>query len=102
MQQGWDAIIREPVIVLPVPTGFSCKTSGQSEVTVHATRTIEDGLEPICQWRRGAAGGQDFRTGTMTEKTIEEAANKFGGAFCVNCTHLMRASLALEVNKFFG
>ena len=102
MQQGWDAVIREPVTASPIPTGFSCKTSKPSEITVHATRTIKDGLEPICRWKKGAAGKQDFKTGTMTEKTIEEAAKTFGGTFCVNCIPLLRASLALEVNQFFG
>ena len=102
MQQGWDAIIHEPVTSTPAPTGFSCKTSKPNEVTVHATRTVKNGLEPICRWKKGVAGRQDFKRDTMTVETVEKASSTFGGTFCVNCRPLLRASLALEVGHFYG
>ena len=69
---------------------------------VHATRTVRKGLEPICRWKKGVAGKQDFKRDTITVPTVEEASNLFGGTFCANCIPLLRASLALDVSRFYG
>ena len=102
MQEGWDTIIHEAVASTPAPTGFSCRTSKPNEVMVHATRTVRNGLEPICRWKKGVAGKQDFKRDTITVETIEQASNEFGGTFCANCIPLLRASLALDVSRFYG
>ena len=101
MQRGWGAILHEAVPTTPSPTGFSCRTSNPDEVVVHATRTVANSLEPICRWKKGAAGRQDFKRDTMTVSTIEEASNQFSGTFCANCFPLVRASLALDVKRYF-
>jgi hypothetical protein len=102
MQKGWDTIIHEAVASTPAPTGFSCRTSNPDEVMVHATRTVRNGLEPICRWKKGVAGKQDFKRDTITVETVEQASNLFGGTFCANCIPLLRASLALDVSRFYG
>ena len=102
MQKGWDAIIHEAVASTPSPTGFSCRTSNPDEVVVHATRTVTNSLEPICRWKKGVAGKQDFKRDTITVPTVEEASNLFGSTFCANCIPLLRASLALDVSRFYG
>ena len=101
MQRGWDNILREAVSSTPSPTGFTCRNSSPGEVVVHATRMIANNLEPICRWRRGVAGEQGFKRGTITVPTIEEAANQFSGTFCTSCTPLLRASLALDVRRYY-
>jgi hypothetical protein len=101
MQRGWDTILHEAVSSTPSPTGFSCRTSNPDEVVVHATRTVANSLEPICRWKKGVAGKQDFKRDTITVPTIEEASNLFGGTFCANCIPLLRASLALDVRRCY-
>jgi hypothetical protein len=103
MEGTWiDRVIREGVTCSEVPTGFSCCTTNQNDVVVHATTFIEGGTEPICRWKKGAAGKQDFKGITMTVETVEMASVRFGGRFCVNCQALLRASLRLEVEQLFG
>ena len=101
MQRGWDTILRETVSSTPSPTGFTCRNSSPGEVVVHATRMIANNLEPICRWKKGVAGKQDFKRGTITVPTIEQAANQFSGTFCTNCIPLLRASLALDVKRYY-
>jgi hypothetical protein len=101
LQRGWGTILHEAVPTTPSPTGFSCRTSNPDEVVVHATRTVANSLEPICRWKKGAAGRQDFKRNTMTVSTIEEASNQFSGTFCASCFPLLRASLALEVKRYY-
>jgi len=59
-------------------------------------------IEPICRWKKGAVGKQDFKRDSITVESIEEAAVQFGGRFCVNCEVLLKASLRLQVHQLFG
>jgi len=103
MQGDWiEAMLREGVTRAVVPTGFSCRVSNPNEVVVHATTVVVGSTEPICRWKKGAAGKQDFKGDIITVASIEEASNQFGGRFCVNCEALLRASLRLQVEEFFG
>jgi len=115
MQGAWiDSVIREGVTSAVAPTGFSCRVSNPDEVVVHAT-TVAEGLsqcvphqravqciEPICRWKKGAVGKQDFKRDSITVESIEEAAVQFGGRFCVNCEVLLKASSRLQVHQLFG
>ena len=101
--QAWiDGVIREGVTNAVVPTGFSCRISNPDEVVVHATALVNGGTEPICRWKKGAAGKQDFKSNTITVDSVEQASNQFSGRFCVNCETLVRASLRLDVDQFYG
>jgi len=113
MQGAWiDGVLREGVTNAVVPTGFSCRVSNPDEVVVHATTVVEGrtsdtkelfrSVEPICRWKKGAAGKQDFKRDSITVESIEEASNQFGGRFCVNCEVLLKASLRLQVDRLFG
>ena len=103
MEGAWiDRVIQEGVTCSEIPTGFSCCLTDQFDVVVHATTSIEGGTEPICHWKKGAAGKRDFKGITMTVETVEMASIRFGGRFCVNCQALLRASLRLEVEQLFG
>jgi len=115
MQGAWiDSVIREGVTSAVIPTGFSCRVSNPDEVVVHATTVVEgvpqsvphqeavQCIEPICRWKKGAAGKQDFKRDSITVESIEEASIQFGGRFCVNCEVLLKASLRLQVHQLFG
>ena len=97
-----DGVIREAVTNALAPRGFSCRKSNPDEVVVHATAMVNGGTEPICRWKKGAAGKQDFKSNTITVDSVEQAANQFSGRFCVNCETLVRASLRLDVDRFYG
>ena len=84
------------------PTGFSCRISNPDEVVVHATALVKGGAEPICRWKKGAAGKQDFKSNTITVDSVEQASNQFSGRFCFNCETLVRASLRVDVDQFYG
>jgi len=103
MEGDWiDGVLRERVTNAAVPTGFSCRVSNPDEVVVHATTLVEGGTEPICRGEKGAAGKQDFKRDSITVESIEKASNQFGGKFCVNCEVMLKASLRLQVDRFFG
>jgi len=103
LQGAWiDSVLREGATDAAVPTGFSCRVSNPDEVVVHATALVEGGTGPICRWKKGAAGKQDFKRDSITVESIEKAANQFGGRFCVDCEVLLKASLRLQVDRFFG
>ena len=72
-------MIREGVTNAAVPTGFSCRVSKPDEVVVHATTLVKNGLEPICRWKKGVTGKQDFKSNTITVESVEQASNQFGG-----------------------
>ena len=103
MQGAWiDGVTREGVTKAVVPTGFSCRGSNPDDVVVHATALVNDGTEPICRWKKGAAGKRDLKSNTITVDSVEQASNQFSGRFCVNCDALLRASLRLDVDQFYG
>ena len=102
MQAWMDGVIREAVTNALAPRGFSCRKSNPDGVVVHATAMVKGGTEPICRWKKGAAGKQDFKSNTITVDSVEQAANQFNGRFCVNCETLVRASLRLDVDRFYG
>jgi len=112
MQGAWiDSVLQEKATNVVVPTGFSCRVSDSKEVLVHATTVIEGrtsdkelfrSVEPICRWKEGAAGKQDFKRDCITVESIEEASNQFGGRFCINCEAWLKASLSIQVERLFG
>ena len=103
MQGAWvDNVLREKVTNAVVPTGFSCRVVNPEDVVVHATTSVKGGIEPICHWKKGAAGKHDFRGNIITVDSIEQASNQFSGRFCINCEALLRASLKLQVDQFYG
>jgi hypothetical protein len=97
-----DAVLREEVASLVVPTGFSCRDSRHGEIVVHATTVNEGSTEPICRWKKGPAGKQEFKRANVTRGSIEEAASDFGGKFCSNCEGMLKASLQVQVGRLFG
>ena len=99
-----DTVLREDVHKLVVPTGFSCRASlaRHEEVVVHATTVVEGGTEPLCRWKKGVTGRQAFKRGNVTVGSVEKAANQFGGRFCSNCESMLKASLQIQVEQFFG
>ena len=103
LEGAWiDRVLRENVANAEVPTGFSCCGANKDDIVVHATTLVKGGTEPICRWKKGAAGKRDFKGNIMTAETIEQASNQFGGRFCTNCHGLLRASLKLQVDHFYN
>jgi len=103
MQGAWiDEVLSERAINAAVPTGFSGQASNLDGVVVHATTLVGGAVEPICHGEKGADGKQSFKRDSVTVESIEEAFNKFGGRFCVGCEALLKASLRLQVGRFFG
>ena len=106
MLNPWiSAVLHEDVTNELAPTGYACRTYGM----VHATTVVEGGTVPICSWRswrrRFAVAGHTglyLKRDGMTAGSIEEAANMFGGRFCIDCEILLKASLRIQVNRFFG
>ena len=94
--------MREGVTKTEEPTGFSCCVANKDNVVVHATTFVDGGTEPICRWKKGAAGKRDFKGNIMTGGTIERASNQFGGRFCANCEALLKASLKVQVERFYS
>ena len=102
MEGAWtDRAIREPITNAEVPSGFSCCASNPNNVVVHATSVVQGATEPLCRWKKGAAG-KHFKGAVLTAATVEEAANQFSGKFCVNCKPLLKASLGLQVERFYS
>ena len=100
-----NAVLREDVTDAVAPTGFTCRTSRPDAGLIHATTVVEGGKVPICSqpaWRRGASFKQDFKRDSITAGSVEEAANQLGGRFCIDCEILLKASLKIQVDRFFG
>ena len=103
LEGAWiDRVLRESVTSAEVPTGFSCTGANRDDIVVHATTLVDGGTEPICRWKKGAAGKRDFKGNIMTTETIERASNQFGGRFCTNCHALLKASLKVQVERFYN
>ena len=103
LQGAWiDRVLREGVTEAEEPTGFSCCVANKDNIVVHATTFVDGGTEPICRWKKGAAGKRDFKGNIMTAETIERASNQFGGRFCANCEALLKASLKVQVERFYS
>jgi hypothetical protein len=103
LEGAWiDRVLRESVTNAEVPTGFSCCGANKNDIIVHATTLVNGGTEPICRWKKGSAGKRDFKGNIMTAETIEQASNQFGGRFCANCHALLKASLKLQVERFYN
>jgi hypothetical protein len=103
LEGAWiDRVLRESVTNAEVPTGFSCCGANKNDILVHATTLVKGGTEPICRWKKGAAGKRDFKGNIMTAETVEQASNQFGGRFCANCHALLKASLKLQVDLFYN
>ena len=102
LQGAWiDRVLREGVTEAEEPTGFSCCVANEDNVVVHATTFVDGGTEPICRWKKGAAGKRDFKGNIMTAETIEQASNQFGGRFCANCHAMLKAPLKVQVERFY-
>jgi len=97
-----DAVLSEEVAEVVAPAGYSCQTLEHNVRVVHATAVAEGSVEPICSWRRDTSPEQDFKHGGFTVGSIEEAASQFGGKFCISCERMLKASLKIQVNQFFG
>ena len=100
LQGAWiDRVLREGWTNAEAPTGFSCSAASKDNIVVHATTVVDGDTEPICRWEKGATGEHDL---IMTAETIEQASNQFGGRFCANCNALLRASLKVQVKRFYS
>jgi len=100
MHGDWiGAMLREGVPRAVVPTGFSCRVSDRNKV-VHATTMVGGSTEPLCRWKQ--LGERNFKGDIITVESIEEASRRFRGRFCASCVALLRASLRLQVDAFFG
>ena len=97
-----ERVLHEGVANAEVPTGFSCCVANQDDIVVHATTSVDRGTEPICRWKKGATGKRNFKGNVMTVETVEQASSQFGGRFCFNCQALLRASLRLQVERFYS
>ena len=86
----------------PAPKGYARRTSRPYAGLVHATTVVEGGVEPICSSKRGASFRHDFARDRISARCIEEAASRLGGRFCSDCEALLKASLKIQVNRFFG
>ena len=100
-----DSVIREGVTNALVPTGLSearmFRISSPDEAVVHAIALVNGSTEPICHWK-GVADEQDFKSNTIIVDSVEQASKQFYGRFCVNCEPLLRASLRVDVDQFYG
>ena len=113
-----DTVLRERVPTTIPPQGFSCrgwehKAGGgltrrkitEADQVVHATVKINGEIDPICRWRSGdpsyGAQRKESNSNYVTVRTIEEAASQFGGQFCRDCKGMLKASMRLQVEKFF-
>ena len=102
MEGPWiEAALCEDFQGAVVPTGFSCRASLAEEIVVHATTVINKKTEPLCRWKKGAAGSQSFKRDCVTVKSVEEASIEFGGNFCSTCEGMLKASLQVQVEQFF-
>ena len=103
MQGAWiDTVLEHAVTTAAAPTGFSCRRVDPDDMVVHATTLTEGGTEPICRWSKGATGKLYFKGDIVTVESVEQASTQFGGRFCVNCETLLRASLRLQVDRFYS
>ena len=103
LQGTWvNRVLQEGVTKTEEPTGFSCCVANKDNILVHATTFVDGGTEPICRWKKGAAGKRDFKGDIQTAETIEQASNQFGGRFCANCNALLRASLKVQVKRLYS
>ena len=101
MQGEWiHRVLSGEVRAPQLPTGFACLTADLDDVTVHATTTITGYTEPICWWKQGDL--QSFRGITHTVGNIEHASRQLGGKFCPDCKVLLKASLQVQVQGFYG
>jgi len=96
-----DTVLGEDICRTAIPTGFSCRAVKHGEVVVHAMTVGGGGTEPICGSKLWQAR-QDFELDGITVGSIEKAANQFGGRFCCNCERRLKASLKIQVERFFS
>ena len=106
MQRAWmDSVIREGVTDALVPTGFSearmFRVLWAEDAAIQATAMVNGSPEPICHWK-GVVDEQDFKSNTIIVDSVEQASRQFYGRFCVNCEPLLRASLRVNVDQFYG
>ena len=96
-----EGIMRATTPEAVAPTGFSCCLSRTAEGWAHASAPVEDGIAPICRWRKGPAHRRNFKAVVQTVSSLEEAAAQFGGKFCSSCAPLLRASLGVQINHLW-
>jgi len=111
MQDPWiDIALGEGVPKGVIPWGFA-RQFRHDEVVVHAMTVIEGGTEPICCCKEGDKRRHGRRRGmawqgcgrdSITVGSVEKAVNQFGGRFCGDCESRLRASLRIQVERFFG
>ena len=93
-----DGVLDMTIPETVAPTGFSsCSTRG----LVHASVESDEGLGPICRWKRGPNNRKHYRTAVTTVTSLELAAAQFGGRFCSVCAASLRASLRVKINELW-
>ena len=97
-----DSALREKGTDAEMSTGFSCCVANQDDIVVHATTLVDGGMEPVCRGEKRAAGTHFFKGSVTTVETVEKAFSEFGGRFCADCQSLLRASLKVQVERFYG
>jgi hypothetical protein len=103
MEGSWiDQMLQSSPTEAEVPTSFSCRSTRPSDLVVHATTTVKGGMQPICKWKKGEIGKHAIRGNVHTRISVEHASRDFAGSFCKNCAPLLRASLRMEVHRFYG
>jgi len=111
MQDPWiDIALGGGVPKGVIPWGFA-RQFRHDKVVVHAMTVIDGGMEPICCCKEGdkrrhgrkrTRAGQRCGRHSITVGSVEKAVNQFGGRFCGDCESRLRASLRIQVERFFG
>jgi hypothetical protein len=96
-----DGILHMTIPETVAPTGFSCRLTREAEGVVHASADSEEGLGPICRWKRGPNNRKNFKAAVVTVSSLEDAAAQFGGKFCSICAQSLRASLRVKINELW-
>ena len=96
-----DAILDMTIPETVAPTGFSCRPTRDTHGVVHASVESDEGLGPICRWKRGPTDRKHYRAAVTTVTSLELAAAQFGGKFCSICAQSLRASLRVKINELW-
>ena len=99
MTGPWIAeLMNDTVGSVPIPIGYSCKSTSQGRAKVHAIARSSNGLKHICQRNREESGRCDIRD---VVADMGEASLRSEGKFCRSCEQLMRASLGFQSRQLW-
>ena len=96
-----DGILHMTIPETVAPTGFSSCSTRDTHRLVHASVESDEGLGPICRWKRGPNNRKHYRSAVTTVTSLELAAAQFGGRFCSVCTASLRASLRVKIDELW-